>query len=263
MSAKICPICETPNEPGAKACEVCGERLAIPQAAAPTEDNAVTPAEPVAAIEDAAVATMDAAINAAAAPIDLPGDLRLEAPTVDDIAEVTPHSFKDQDDKPTGQQLRELEEFDALLELDAPSLGSSRSVNTGFERERAIVDKAPPVHLPDPEPAVSTTPAKLLVYQNKQPVHAHPIVQDETLVGRYDPTSDAYPDLDLTPFDEGRDISRKHVYLYREGGRYFIYPISNSGTQVGSTIVQLGDKHELHDGDVIILAGALAMKFQR
>lgn len=260
MSSKICPICETPNEPGAKACEVCGERLTIPQAEAPIADEPATPADSVAATQNAALEAVDAAVVAAAAPIDLPSDTRLEAPTVDDIAAVTPHSFKDQDDKPTSKQMRELEEFDSLLKMDGPSLGSSHS---GFERDRTLVDSKAPVHIPDPPaPSVSTTPAKILVYQNKQPVHAHPIVQDETLVGRYDPTSDAYPDLDLTPYDEGRDISRKHVYIYREGGRYYIYPISNSGTQVGPTIVQLGDKHELHDGDVIILAGALAMKFQ-
>lgn len=101
----------------------------------------------------------------------------------------------------------------------------------------------------------------MIVYQNKQPAHAHPIQQDETLIGRYDPTSDAYPDLDLTPFDETHSISRKHCYIFREASRFFLYPISGTGTQLGKRLLQLGERVELSDGDVIILAAKIAMKF--
>ena len=87
-------------------------------------------------------------------------------------------------------------------------------------------------------------------------------VNDETLIGRYDPTSDAYPDLDLTSYDSDSQVSRKHAILMRIGGKYFVRPISNSGTQINGHLLSIGEKTEIEDGDVLILAGALAMKFQ-
>ncbi len=87
------------------------------------------------------------------------------------------------------------------------------------------------------------------------------MVNDETLIGRYDPVSGSYPELDLTEFDKDSCISRKHAYIYRQGGKYFIYPVSNAGTQLNQTLVDMGSKKELSNGDVVILAASLAMKF--
>lgn len=100
-----------------------------------------------------------------------------------------------------------------------------------------------------------------MVYVNKQPVHTHPVVNDETLLGRFDPVSGSYPELDLTEFDTDSRTSRKHAYLYRQGGNYYLYPVSNAGTQHNQSLVDMGEKRKLANGDVIILAGALAMKF--
>ncbi len=105
--------------------------------------------------------------------------------------------------------------------------------------------------------------ARLVVYENKAPVHTHPIVNDETLIGRYDPVSGSFPDVDLSEFQAADAISRKHAYIYRVNQSFFLYPVSNSGTQVGSTLVEMGSKHELQDGDVIILSMKQAMKFHR
>ena len=102
-----------------------------------------------------------------------------------------------------------------------------------------------------------------MVYQNRAPVHAHPIEQDETLIGRYDPTSDAYPDLDLTPYDPDRVISRKHCYVYRQGGHHQVYAISNAGTQVNNELVSIGRRLDFGLGDVLILGGGVAIKFEQ
>lgn len=103
--------------------------------------------------------------------------------------------------------------------------------------------------------------ARLVVYQNKQPAHTHPVVNDETLIGRYDPVSGSYPDLDLSEFDADAKTSRKHAYIYRQNRDYYLYPVSNGGTQLNKTLLDMGQRKKLADGDVIILAASLAMKF--
>ncbi len=114
---------------------------------------------------------------------------------------------------------------------------------------------------PLPEPGVRATPATLTVYVNRQPVHTHAIETDETLIGRRDPVSDAYPDLDLTELDTASVVSRKHAYIFRQNRNYTLYVVSNSGTQVNSDLLELGQRRALEDGDIIVLAGSIAMKF--
>ncbi|MEM1008410.1 MAG: FHA domain-containing protein, partial [Myxococcota bacterium] len=103
----------------------------------------------------------------------------------------------------------------------------------------------------------------LIIYFQRKPALYFPIAYDEVLIGRTDPASNAYPDLDLTPFDPDLAISRKHTYIYREQDRYYIYPISNSGTQVNQEMVDIGTKRQLVEGDVLILSGRLAIRFAR
>lgn len=101
----------------------------------------------------------------------------------------------------------------------------------------------------------------MIVYFQRRPALYFPVVYDEILIGRTDPASNSYPDLDVTPFDPELAISRKHSYLYREGDKYYIYPISNSGTQVNQEMVDIGVKKLLKEGDVVILSGRLAIRF--
>jgi hypothetical protein len=118
---------------------------------------------------------------------------------------------------------------------------------------------------PKAAPAGPTVPPPgtfcLVVYQNRQPVHYHPIVHDETLLGRADPVSGAYPQLDLTPWDTEAVTSRKHAYVYRQEGKFSLKPITNAGTQLGGELVEMGDRRPLKDGDVIVLGGKIALKF--
>ncbi|MDX9719591.1 MAG: FHA domain-containing protein [Myxococcota bacterium] len=226
MANKICPVCETENGPGAKHCEVCGERLIASGSVAAGAQDAALPLN----------AQVDAAAEVLPSPLD-------ELPSTPDI-----------------NRMAELEEFDQRFQVEG----------AGFDREeKTVVDPLPPVPeysssaVPAAKPAAKPAPtAKLVVYQNKAPAHEHLIVNDETLLGRSDPTSDAYPDLDLAPFQGATEVSRKHAFILREAGRYFIRPISPAGTQVGKNIVELGLRHELNPGDVIILGAAIALKFE-
>lgn len=251
-STKLCPVCETENELGAKHCEVCGEPLSIPQAGAAAsfdpDDSAAPPSRPS---QPEARDYIDAAASWSPDGAPRPAAATLEPTTRG------------------ADSLSALDRFDALLAADDDELPSSEPVAAaGFQREQqdTVVDLPAierPVAVPAPASAqrAQVVTARLVVYQNRQPVHTYEIVTDETLLGRSDPTSDAYPDLDLTPWDEQAQISRKHAYVLREGGRFFVRPLSSAGTQLNRHILDLGHKTELEDGDVIILGGALAMKF--
>jgi hypothetical protein len=50
------------------------------------------------------------------------------------------------------------------------------------------------------------------------PVAAGP----ETTIGRRDPVTGIFPDVDLTPVDNQRSVSRRHAKLYRRGSAFFL-----------------------------------------
>lgn len=43
----------------------------------------------------------------------------------------------------------------------------------------------------------------------------------ETTIGRKDPVTGIYPDIDLTPVDSQRSVSRRHAKIYRRGSKFF------------------------------------------
>jgi pSer/pThr/pTyr-binding forkhead associated (FHA) protein len=43
----------------------------------------------------------------------------------------------------------------------------------------------------------------------------------ETSIGRKDPVTGIYPDIDLTPVDNQRSVSRRHSKIYRRGNKFF------------------------------------------
>jgi CRP-like cAMP-binding protein len=44
----------------------------------------------------------------------------------------------------------------------------------------------------------------------------------ETTVGRRDPVTGIFPDIDLTPVDSQRSVSRRHAKIYRRGAKFFL-----------------------------------------
>ena len=112
-----------------------------------------------------------------------------------------------------------------------------------------------------PPPGPYNEPAKLVLYAQRQPVLEHDIDSDEVLIGRRDIRADIHPDIDLTPWDDQSNTSRKHAYIYRQNKHYTLVSVSNAGLQLNSELLDLGDKRQLSDGDVIVFAGVLAMKF--
>ncbi len=112
-----------------------------------------------------------------------------------------------------------------------------------------------------PQPGTYADPAKLTLYFQKQPVLEYSIDTDEVLIGRKDIRADIDPDIDLTTWDHDAYVSRKHAYIYRQNKNYTLYAVSNSGLQLNNDLLDLGDRRQLSDGDIIVFAGILAMRF--
>ena len=99
------------------------------------------------------------------------------------------------------------------------------------------------------------------MYVDRKPVLTHEIQTDETLIGRKDVRADIDPEIDLTPYDPQSLVSRKHLYVYRQNRAYTAYAVSQGGVQVNSDLLEPGERAALKDGDVIVVAGFLAIKF--
>ncbi len=81
----------------------------------------------------------------------------------------------------------------------------------------------------------------------------------ENLIGRWDPDSASFPEIDLTNHDPEAKVSRKHGVVIFEEGRLtfedlgslnFSYLRSKKGAELK---LEPGTQHELCDGDELVL----------
>jgi pSer/pThr/pTyr-binding forkhead associated (FHA) protein len=87
--------------------------------------------------------------------------------------------------------------------------------------------------------------------------------KSEFTVGRSDPASQSYPDLDLTPYDAAEaGVSRRHAKITRLGeDRFYIMDLSSTNfTLVNEEKLEPFEPKVLSDGDEIFL-GTLKMTF--
>ena len=79
--------------------------------------------------------------------------------------------------------------------------------------------------------------------------------KDENLVGRRDPMSNIFPEIDLSKFDPQTKISRRHARIWREGTSFMVEDLgSSNGTillpVVNETVRLLPHQpHVLTNGD--------------
>jgi CRP-like cAMP-binding protein len=75
----------------------------------------------------------------------------------------------------------------------------------------------------------------------------------ETSVGRRDPVTGINPDIDLTPADTQRSISRRHAKIFRRAGKYYIREEvgTMNGTFVNGERVETGLPVEFKRGDEV------------
>lgn len=84
---------------------------------------------------------------------------------------------------------------------------------------------------------------------------------DETTIGRADPVTGILPDVDLTPVDTNRSVSRRHAKIIRSGAEYLILEEVGTvnGTYVNDQRIPTGNPVTIHNGDLLKI-GLIAMK---
>ena len=87
----------------------------------------------------------------------------------------------------------------------------------------------------------------------KSGMELHLSASSETTLGRKDPVTGIYPDVDLTPLDNQRSISRRHAKIHRRGDRFFLCEDigTMNGTFVNGERLETGVPGEVRDGDEV------------
>jgi CRP-like cAMP-binding protein len=85
----------------------------------------------------------------------------------------------------------------------------------------------------------------------------------ETTIGRKDPVTGIYPDVDLTPVDNQRSISRRHAKIYRRGSKYFVGEEigTMNATFLNGRRLETGIPSEMRPGDEL-RCGVVVLRFE-
>jgi CRP-like cAMP-binding protein len=85
----------------------------------------------------------------------------------------------------------------------------------------------------------------------------------ETTIGRKDAVTGIYPDVDLSPIDQQRSISRRHAKIYRRGSKFFLGEEigTMNSTFLNGTRLETGVPVEVKPGDELRF-GVVNLKFQ-
>jgi predicted amidophosphoribosyltransferase len=284
----ICPTCGAGNVPGEAFCDYCGSPLEAPAPAAeaapgldalsaeaelelelPSEPDAELPtlgsAEPVAPPEVEAVpvpAPEGLTCPACGAEV-LPGEafcadcgaslaepplpplpVAEEEPAVEEAAPVAAPPAAPEAAPPVIQAPPEPACPVCGAEVEATDRFCS---NCGASLEPAVgVVAAAPAAPSPPVPG-----ARLVVISSGAEILLPP--GDEILIGREDPVSGIFPEVDLTPHggDEG-GVSRRHARLIREQGAFFAEDLNSTNfTFVNKQKLTPGARQPVQDGDEI------------
>ena len=85
----------------------------------------------------------------------------------------------------------------------------------------------------------------------------------ELIVGRSDPQSNSYPDVDLGPYG-GLDlgVSRRHFRMSRAGDQFYVEDLNSvNGTVVNGQRIPSHNLHPMRSGDQIAL-GKMELRFE-
>ncbi len=117
---------------------------------------------------------------------------------------------------------------------------------------QAAPAEAPPAEAPPaPAPAPAPTGLRLVIVDSGAEIPLP--AGEEIIVGREDPVSGIYPDVDLTPHggEEG-GVSRQHARMVLEGGSYFVEDLDSTNfTFVSKQKLTPKVRQQVDDGDEI------------
>jgi FHA domain len=124
--------------------------------------------------------------------------------------------------------------------------------------EPAAAPEPAPIPAPEPAPQPAAPPAfkaRLKIVRGGRQGHEFPLEAGNNLVGRWDPETGAFPEVDLEADDPEAKISRKHALIRIDGTRITLEDIGSlNGTYVNrQPRLAPGAPHDLKDGDEIIV----------
>ncbi|HXH69468.1 MAG TPA: protein kinase, partial [Pyrinomonadaceae bacterium] len=93
------------------------------------------------------------------------------------------------------------------------------------------------VHLHDRSPERFTAQL-LIVGTNELKTPSFLLEKNENLVGRRDPVSNIFPEIDLSKFDPQTKISRKHARIWREGTNFLVEDLGSSNGTIVLPVVK-------------------------
>jgi len=147
----------------------------------------------------------------------------------------------------------------AQAPVDAPATPPPSETPTGeikppAEANAAAAAAAPAAEAPAAAAGV-TARAKLQVVRGGRKGQEFPLEDGNNLVGRWDPETGAFPEVDLDQDDPEAKISRKHALIRFEGGKITVEDIGSlNGTYVNrQPRLMPGNPVELKTGDEIII----------
>jgi serine/threonine protein kinase, bacterial len=93
--------------------------------------------------------------------------------------------------------------------------------------------------------------AKLVVTGTTELDSSFLLQKESNLVGRSDPHSNIFPDIDLSRFDPETKISRRHARVWREGDTFLVEDLGSVNGTVVNDAVRLGPRQPrpLANGD--------------
>jgi predicted amidophosphoribosyltransferase len=287
----ICPSCNAPNVPGEAFCDYCGAPLEAPEpvveiapALEPVSAEASVQALPAAAgpaIVEAAPAEAKPTCPACGAEV-LPGEAFCAAcgaslaqppippePVPEVEAEPVPAPAPLQPADKAEPVVGEAPLAPAVVEAPPPSVptpvpipiptcpacgaavevGDSFCSSCGARLTAAPAPVAAPTVEAPPPPTVAGP--RLVVAASGAEIPLPPLA--EILIGREDPVSGIFPEVELTPHggEEG-GVSRRHARLIVEGGNYFIEDLDSTNfTFVNKQKVTPKVRQPLKNGDEI------------
>jgi serine/threonine-protein kinase len=139
--------------------------------------------------------------------------------------------------------------FTPISKRISDSAPSVEMVFCGFCGGRIAADDLYCAHCGKPQPLAGVAPsiglrpratAKLMVAGTTEMVASEFALQkDSNLIGRSDPQSNIFPEVDLTRFDPETKVSRRHARIWRQGETYLIEDL---GSVNGTVIYNRADK---------------------
>ena len=112
-----------------------------------------------------------------------------------------------------------------------------------------------PAPSPAPTGEAAAFKAKFVVVRGGRKGQEFPLEDGNNLIGRWDPETGSFPEVDLDADDPEAKISRKHALTRIEGGKITVEDIGSlNGTYVNrGTRLQPGTPAEIKNGDEVII----------